>query len=104
MKYEENVLYIGNLMEYKDGKAQIDREGIYLIYNKETDKFISFIDAYAPSMDLLNIKPNDKEKVSLLNEIDRNSYSYIPSQIEGSKYIDENSIELLTKNTKKART
>lgn len=103
-KYEENTFYIGNLIEYKDGKARINKENLYLIYSQEKDKFISFVDAYAPSIDILNPNLTEKEKINILNQMNKHYYSYKPTEVEGKKYIDENSIQLLTPSSKKNRT
>ena len=103
-KYEQNVFYIGNLIEYKNSKPEKIKEKLCLIYNKEKDKFISFIDTYYLSLDLISSKLSEKEKNDILKLIAKYSYSYIPSQIEGDKYIDENSIQLLsTVDIKKSR-
>lgn len=104
-KYQENVLYIGNLVEYKNGKVNILQENLYLVYNKEKDRFESFIDTYYPSMNLISGKFNEDEIEKMVETINSYKYSYIPSKEEGAKYIDENSIHLLeTQNKNKSRT
>jgi len=39
MKYNSESVYIGNIMELKDGNIKIKEEDVYLAYNEEMDTF-----------------------------------------------------------------
>lgn len=105
-KYQKGIFYIANIIKYEKGEEKIYRKNVYLIYDEETDKFISFQDVLNPSLDLLNqnLKPDEIKEIQ--EEIEKYKYSYVKTRREGEIYVEESSIKVVEYQleTKKSRT
>ncbi len=99
-KYNSSTIYKGNLVRNINGKRQVFKENVSLIYDDNKDVFYSFLDTFNLfiSKNLEKLSKEDLEKTQRI--IDENTYSYLDEGIDGQVYVDESSIELLIVNDK----
>ena len=100
--YEENIIYSGNLIQYIDGKLITLKNDLYLLYDKETDSFYSYIDTFNYQIDLKlknNLTSEEIEEYKKI--IEKYRYPYTPNIIEGQPYIDQSTIKLAINNKKR---
>lgn len=99
-KYKEMVIYSGNLIQYVNGQNKLYRENVCLVYEESTDTFSSLNDTLNCYIDLLRDDLSEEQKEKCRETINKHSYPYINSYIEGNIYVDENSIQILIDNSK----
>lgn len=103
-KYNEKVVYSGNLMKYTNGQSILLRKGIYLVYEPKTNTFYSLNDTLNYFLDLdLNNNLTEQQREEYKKIIQKHNYPYFSSGIPEEIYIDENSIEVVMDNNKMNR-
>ena len=100
-KYSSSKIYKGNLIRNINGKREVFKEDVSLIYDENKDVFYSFLETFNLflSKDLEKLSKEDLEKTQRI--IDENTYSYIDNSINGQVYVDESSITYLINNENK---
>lgn len=101
--YNGKIVYTGNLMKYTNGQNKLHRENVTLAYEESTDTFSCLNDTLNSYIDLLRNDLSEEQKEECRKTIKKHSYPYINSCIEGSIYVDENSIRMLIDSDNKHR-
>jgi len=105
MKYNSESVYIGNIMELKDGNIKIKEEDVYLAYNEEMDTFYpvqskGFVSYY--ELCLEREKLTEEEIKEREKEFINANYPYYDIPLKEGIYIDSNSIvEKINLNNKR---
>lgn len=103
IKYKEMVIYSGNLMINVNGKCELYKENVSLLYEQNTDTFSYYSDTLNCYIDLLRDDLSEEQKEECRKTIRKNSYPYVNSDIENQIYVDESSIQVVIDSSNKHR-
>lgn len=92
-KYQEKIIYSGNIVNCINGEKIILKENVYLVYDSVRDTFYSLDDTLNYSLDYdLNENLSSETREEYQNKIQEYNYPYSISQDIKGPYIDESSI------------
>lgn len=101
-KYNQNIIYKGNIIKYVNGNKQIVEKDVILIYNEQKDVFYK-INALNYLFDLdLNKSLTNEQIIEYKDEINKNCYQYNMQENE-QEYIDETSITIAFQHKNKKK-